>query len=819
MRNLFAVGLLFVGSFAGCKKESCLGGGANCVVDSPCQALKFECASDGGAVAMEVRTLETNDGPSGLDALGGRGDVLLSNGIVRAVISGIGHENLLDTNGGALIDLSAGNSNDALNQMLQVVGILPKDSPNYTELRIIDERPTRVAVQLSGTLYHNSDIPIHTLYEMRPCEAGIRVRTEVVNGTPDPQLWALSDGFYWCNRSMLPFATDPGGGFSDPDIDLLDLDSLFHDYPLLSASTHSEPEASYSLVSCSQSNLQGFNSDCVSSGGLPREVIPPRDYRVFERFLAVSNKGDVAASADIAYGVRKQLYGDKLATVTGHVVRNRPISGERDAAVLITEGKLTTPVGSRIPRTQVVPAADGGFSAVVPAGRNYLIEVDSLGRKQIEKEFTIAGDLDVGDLPLPDHGIVSVTVSDGDTHHRLDAEVFVVPVDAATTSQVTGTLYGRFDTCSPWLGPPHGPSPACNRFLISREGDPVEVEILPGSYYFYAFHGPFFSLGRQKVDIAIGVQTIAFDLHALALQPPGTLSADLHVHGAASFDSSIPDADRVLSFAAADVQIIIATDHDNVYDYGPTLDALNLTDRMNAVSGVETTGHVPYLTVPNNPYPHVIGHYIFFPLAYDPAAPRHGGPQDEFVEPGELFDRVEPLYTGLSIIQLNHPWAEPEFGRDLGFPRAIGLNTFDDLPEFDDGTAGGMYIRSPAGGHANNDHHAQEVMNGTNNESLQQYRAFWFYTLNQGQIKTGTANSDSHGLSDDTVGSPRNIIYTNTVVGPAFDINRLNQSIRDGTSFGSNGPVITATVTAGAAEGGGNRSFSIYPFTPAPSAM
>ncbi len=34
--------------------------------------------------------------------------------------------------------------------------------------------------------------------------------------------------------------------------------------------------------------------------------------------------------------------------------------------------------------------------------------------------------------------------------------------------------------------------------------------------------------------------------------------------------------------------------------------------------------------------------------------------------------------------------------------------------------------------------------------------------LNQGQLKTGTANSDSHSLTDNTVGMPRNVVYDAT---------------------------------------------------------
>src|SRR5439155_4491700 len=96
--------------------------------------------------------------------------------------------------------------------------------------------------------------------------------------------------------------------------------------------------------------------------------------------------------------------------------------------------------------------------------------------------------------------------------------------------------------------------------------------------------------------------------------------------------------------------------------------------------------------------------------------------------------------------------------------------------------------------HANNAHHAQEVMNGSQNDALLQYRAFWWFVLNQGQLATGTANSDSHSLTDNTVGMPRNIIFANPNSGGFFDHNVFNEAIKAGKVLGTNGPLIAATV-------------------------
>jgi hypothetical protein len=786
---------------AGCGNAGCLKtSDRRCRVPSPCQALSYQCdAADGRG--LELRTFDGSTPTQGGEAaLTRKGDVILGNELIVATIAGLGDQNYVDISGGSLLDLQPrGGDADALNQIITGVGVLPRDSAYYTSIDFFDERPKRVAVQLHGTLYQQPDVPIVTLFEVRPCEPGIRVRSAIQNGTPDPQAWTLADGWYWSGREPLPFSPTQGQGFSHPELSILDLNASFVSSPYLAASSHTPPGISYGEVGCDTESLEGVHAPQLSIYGTPREVIPPAGVVVFERFITTAARGDAASSIDLILDARRQLFDEPFVTIHGQIAAPPPAMSlprtEREAALLISEGDASTPVDQRTPITQVVPLDDDTFSARVPSGRHYVVSVIAFGRPVAEQALgEVKTDLDVGTITMPAtaHAIVGVTDAAG---APLDAEVFVVAADDATTQATRGSLYGQYEVCAPWLGPQYGASPACNRFLIWHKGGPVTVEIPLGHYWLYAFHGPFFSVARQEVTLSGPDVMVSLQLQDLGLRPPGTLDGDLHVHGAASFDSSIPDLDRVLSFAAADVSVIVATDHDVVTDYGAVAQALDLTARMSTVSGDETTGHVPFMMIPDYDFPLVIGHYNFWPLRYDPALPRNGGPFDELIEPGELFDRVDPLYTATtSIIELNHPWAEPQAGRDLGFPRALSLSLLVDLPDHDDGTNEGIYVRTPSGVHANDAQNAQEVMNGSQNDQLLQYRAFWFYTLNQGMAVTGTANSDSHGLTDDSIGTPRNVVYTDTVAGPRFDIERYNQAIRDGRLFGTNGPIVEASI-------------------------
>ncbi len=788
---------------AGCQKEGCLNGEATCRVPPPCPRVTFTCDPAMNA-ALSVSQLDSaSQRVGGPDALGTVGDVKLSNGFVDVVIANIGTQNLLDANGGSILDLAPKGQKDTLNTLFQVVGVLPRDAALYTSLEIIDERPARqaVAVQVKGTLDGIPSVPIVTRYELTPCDRGVRARTEIVNGSTNTQTWSLVDGYYWGGRGELPFAPGPGSGFGHPSFGLGTINGVYRPFPYMAAAGHGGDDdiSAMSTTSCTEGTLEGFHSDQLSAAGLKRQIVPPRGSLIFERFFAVADAKGVGQAIDLALEIRKQVLGEQFITLSGQVERmgGGTFDAEREASVLVAEGTLTTDPKLRVEWTQVVPAADGSFSVRVPTGKSYVVEAHAFGRKQVEREYAnLSADTDLGSFVLPATGTLTFHVEDKATTAGIDAELFLVPADDAEAPNFVGSLHGRFTTCAPWLGSPAGASPACNRVLV-HDGD-VTVEVPVGRFDVYAFHGPFWSLAKQTVNVLGGPQRVAFGLTRLALKPPGTVSADLHVHGAASFDSSIPNRDRVISFAASDLDVIIGTDHDVVMDYAQIVKDLGLQDRMSTVVGLETTGLIPFLMVPGYGFPLVIGHYNMWPLRYDPSLPRNGSPQDERVEPGELFERMKPLFTGEPLIELNHPWADPEFGRDLGFPRSILMDLRKDLPAADDGTRLGVYVRTPANATFSNDgHHAQEVMNGSDNGLFLQYRAFWHYLLNQGRVRTGTANSDSHSLTDSTVGVPQNLVTVGTGPGPNFDIGAFNRALKEGRSLGTNGPVIELTYEDG----------------------
>lgn len=717
-----------------------------------------------------------------------------------------------------LLDFTTQGGPDSMPHMSQVTGLLPGDAVYYEEARML-EGDGFAALQLRGHLAGQPALRVATRYELRPCEPGLRIRTEIVNAGPEPLIWTIADGFYWGGRRNLAFVPGQGRGFEHISFGLTTVNEAFEDAPYLISATYTDPSVSYAHVLCSVREMSGFHGIVVSVSGTPRQVVMPGDYLVSERFLAVGDSSAVSSAADIAMELRRQLFDEPFVTLRGQVKvdgvdPNAYLGAGLRAAVLVSRGTRETPDDQRDRVTHTVPDADGNFAVRVRPAASYVLEVEAYGQKVDELNVEVgADDIDAGTLTIPAIGQLTVDVTvDGASDH---AQVIVYPADDTTDDRVRGRMFKKFDDCAPLLGHPHSGAPACNRVLTHG---PTTFAIPPGRYDVFATVGPFATIARaRKVEVKPGA-SVDLDLALTSLpQPPGTLSADLHVHGASSIDSAVPEVDRVRAFLAARVQVIVSTDHDVVADYAAGIAATDATTRMRLITGTESTGDILFKLLPDLPYPQVIGHWNLWPIPYRPTAPWRGAAWDELAEPGTLFTRMRAAgwdaETG--VAQLNHPLDSANLGRDLGWGRTVHLNLQEPLVRDFDGSAASLFLRTPPGASFSNaDYHAQEVMNGTNNRGFLLHRALWFYLLNEGIVRTGTANSDSHGLSDEIIGSPRNLVTTPTSVAD-FDAVAFNRAVRAGNVLGTNGPIVHVETTD---QAGTVRGPALRPFVPAADA-
>src|SRR6185295_2380257 len=88
---------------------------------------------------------------------------------------------------------------------------------------------------------------------------------------------------------------------------------------------------------------------------------------------------------------------------------------------------------------------------------------------------------------------------------------------------------------------------------------------------------------------------------------------------------------------------------------------------------------------------------------------------------------------------------------------------------------------------------AMELLNGPSMERYRSLRADWFALLRHGEVRTGTANSDSH-LLDEVVAAPRNLIRVAGDTPVTFDEQAMVDAIRAGRVVGTTGPIVDVHV-------------------------
>lgn len=263
-----------------------------------------------------------------------------------------------------------------------------------------------------------------------------------------------------------------------------------------------------------------------------------------------------------------------------------------------------------------------------------------------------------------------------------------------------------------------------------------------------ASHGPEFTVAEGE----IGEGPLALDLRR-AVETPGMIGADFHLHATPSGDSRVPLAGRVATCAAEGLEFVVATDHNRATDYGPAIRDLKLEGRLGASMGDEITTYEP-----------AMGHFNAFPLTgvVDPGK----------LDPALLVDRVRAATKGPHVLQVNHPR-----DGDIGYFTIFKLNSETGVsadPKF----------------HLKFD--AIEVFNGLSG-SVQMARVLqdWINLLNVGVRITATGNSDSHMAVQQDAGWPRNYVIVGHDRLPTED--EVVEAVRKHRVMVSSGPILRVT--------------------------
>lgn len=445
---------------------------------------------------------------------------------------------------------------------------------------------------------------------------------------------------------------------------------------------------------------------------------------------------------------------------------------------------------------QVVPARDGRLDAAVatcaPATRRIALPAETSAGATVEVARCKPGTTDV-----PGERYLATPVAAGDPTIALPAGCFVVrltrrahapgpwaPADDARLRTRFGPEAGSLSfevrergelvpakiTLLPVAKeqklPDLGLDPelgVAQNAIYSLEGEGT-VRVPPGEYDVVAGRGPEHTevTTRIRVEAAPAPAARVVAEIARVVDTTGYTSADLHVHAIPSFDSPVKLADRLRSLVAVDVDAFAATDHNRVTDYAPVITDLGLGDRIASIVGDEvTTTRTDF------------GHFNAFPL---PA----GSPPLPFddVTPRQI---VQAARQAGALLQVNHP--------------RMGRIGYFELLRFDPRNAGESLARASL---FDRGFDAIEVFNGddyADADTVERVLADWFALLREGVRVTATGNSDSHRVSFQEAGTPRNWIrMPDRAPGQPFDQVAFVDAVRRGRVVVSSGPFVTLRV-------------------------
>lgn len=249
-----------------------------------------------------------------------------------------------------------------------------------------------------------------------------------------------------------------------------------------------------------------------------------------------------------------------------------------------------------------------------------------------------------------------------------------------------------------------------------------EVRVPPGTYDVHVTRGPEWSrVFLSQVVVGAGGGTVRAEL-AHVVDPAGWLSGDFHVHAEPSYDSDVPLTSRALEFAAEGVELIVATDHNQVTDYGNAIAALHLEDSLASMIGDEVSTDA-------------WGHFGAYPLDATHVGTDYGAQWKSGADGATVIAGVRRDHPG-ALVQANHPRRGGQ-----GFLTIAGFDR----------------ERAAGGEGYSDDFDTLELLNGRDAAHFDDVLADWFALLDHGIVKTAMGNSDSHRLNQ-LAGYPRTYV-------------------------------------------------------------
>ncbi len=492
--------------------------------------LLLTCASAWGAEVFEASLGREKELPGGKEADGIRGDFILRNDKVEAVVSHNApnrRANMSTFYGddgvtpGCLYDLTL---RGAANDQLVIFG--PAGHGLVSFVRIVEgTKGGDAAVESVTTAAINGGIYKRNEYRLKDGRQGIFITTTLRNETDKTQKVATKSDMARFNAKG-----DTIGGVYWSD------------------AINPAHKCGYALATFNVVGAEASGGDVDIAAG--KEL-------VIERFYAVGTSPLQAVGEALA--VKGQKMGRVEAVLTD----------ENDKG--LAAGRVEVTVGKGI--LVAYPDDQGRVQFQLPAGQ-YEFAAMGQGRKTVSAKVTVAE----GGVVKPAFGLA------GASQIRFDI------ADESGVSIPCKAHFEPLDAGAPKLdlGPKeraHG----CVDQYHSEKGQ-FTVQLPAGKYKVVVVRGPEYSHLEQEVTVVEAKEFVFKGTLKRVVDTKGWISADFHNHSTPSGDNVCDTEGRVINIAAEHLEFTPTTEHNRFYDWEPTIKALGLAPFIKTVKGIELTG-------------------------------------------------------------------------------------------------------------------------------------------------------------------------------------------------------------------------------------
>jgi len=550
----------------------------------------------------------------------------------------------------------------------------------------------------------------------------------------------------------------------------------------------------------------------------------PGDALEFTRYFVVGN-GTVSSITDARNEIKCLATGRLQGTVTAG--GNPAIRA--DVAILgnVADGPGTASglatLASKNEVTHTLTDNAGNYSLTLPIGSYTVIaNIDGYpyeggGSTPMSHPVTISAfSTTTQDLALPATGSLRVTAVDGDSD-PIAFKASVVGFDPSPDPLITQTIAGGLVRNTTGVfndrTKDNVPFGLAKTFFVGPSGDsdvvPIEPPTDPDGYQVVVSHGPEFSIDSINVTPAqVSAGAVVNAQVERVIDSTGFISADFHVHCINSADSRIPEAERVRTELAEGMDFFTPSDHEFLSDFHNAVSAAGATGLISVATGQEITTFD-------------YGHFNAWPLTIDPTqvnggAVDHGGAAPDGQDFPSYGNYSEPPVNiialarhlpspGASTVQINHIHSHFSLDGNSGLAIDTGMT-----PPQSHVPGVARRLNPALTNYFTDTFDALEIWIGDNRQQM--FDNFlgqvptgrggnigdWFNMINQGIVRTGVADSDTHTRIQSVAGFPHTMVASPS--DDAGDLEplapTLSSNVNAGRAFGTNAPMVRVTAHA-----------------------